>query len=193
MKNTPRKKDCSRPLGEKTDKRKRKYKNRKESSNKRHHESDLSNQESEQIKDLFEDQNGAGRKRSHDLRQVLNGILYLLRTGCQWEYIPHYYPPWCVCRYYFDKWTNDGTIEAINDTLVNRLRVQEVRKRYKKYGIIYIQNKPTTEAGGERGFDGGKRVKGRKRFILVDCNGNVFMYCYCKKESRFYVIIIFLK
>ena len=102
-----------------------------------------------------------GCKRKHDLRQVLNGILYLLRTGCQWEYIPQYYPPWSVCRYYFDKWVNDGTLEKINDTLCDRVREKDGRNAQPTDGIIDSQSKPTTEAGGERGsVRGSKGVRG---------------------------------
>ena len=105
-------------------KRKKKYRKKVKSHNKRYHDSDLTDQEWNQIKDLFPQNKGRGRKRIHNLRSVINGIFYLLRTGCQWEYIPHYYPPWSVCRYYFDKWKRDGTLEKINFRLCEEIRVK---------------------------------------------------------------------
>ena len=69
-----------------------------------------------------------GRKRRIDMREVVNGLLYVLKTGCQWRMIPHEYPPWQTVYYYFDKWKRDGTIEKIHDTLVKIVRVQAGKK-----------------------------------------------------------------
>lgn len=140
------------------------------------HESDLTDQEWLKIKDLFPKKKARsrGRKRKHDLRAVMNGLRYLLRTGCQWEYIPKYYPPWSVCRYYFDKWKRDGTLEKINFRLCEEIRVKNGRHESPTAAVIDSQSKRTTEAGGDRGFDGGKKVNGRKRFILVDTLGNIW-------------------
>jgi len=69
-----------------------------------------------------------GRKRTIDMRAVINGLRYVLKTGCQWRMIPHEYPPWQTIYYYFDKWKRDGTIEKIHDALVKIVRVQAGKK-----------------------------------------------------------------
>lgn len=69
-----------------------------------------------------------GRKRTIDVRGVVNGLRYVLKTGCQWRMIPHEYPPWQTVYYYFDKWKRDGMIEKINDALVKIVRVQAGKK-----------------------------------------------------------------
>ncbi len=116
-----------------------------------------------------------GRPREVDLREVVNAIFYLVRTGCQWRFLPHDFPHPSSVRYYFDKWRDDGTWREVNDRLREQVRIAAGREVEPTAAIIDSQSVKTTEAGGERGFDGGKRIKGRKRHSLVDTLGNLLL------------------
>lgn len=114
---------------------------------------------------------GSGRKRSVNLREIVNAIFYRTKTGCQWRMLPKDFPDWRHVWYYYDLWTEDGTWERINDALRKQVRQSHGRDPEPSLGIVDSQSVKATEAGGERGYDGGKQLNGRKRHILVDILG----------------------
>jgi transposase len=114
-----------------------------------------------------------GRPREHDLRAIVDAILYLLWTGCQWRALPREFPPRSTVQGYFYRWRDNGTWQRIGAALVARARKQSGREPVPSAGIIDSQSAPTTESGGPRGVDAGKRIKGRKRHIVTDTEGFV--------------------
>ena len=135
---------------------------------------DLSDAEWNHIEPHLPAANGHGRPRAHSLREILNAIFYLLKSGCQWRLLPHDFPRWSTVYWYFRKWRLYGTWEKINRAIRERLRVRLGRNPQPSAGVVDSQSVKSTGVGGEhRGYDGGKKVKGRKRHILVDTEGFV--------------------
>lgn len=114
-----------------------------------------------------------GRPRELNMRAVVNAIFYVDKTGCQWELLPKDYPNHNSVYYYFARWSDEGVWEQINTVLRERVRVEDGRDPQPSAASIDSQSVKTTAVGGERGFDGGKQVKGRKRNMLVDTLGNL--------------------
>src|SRR5262249_48957273 len=104
-------------------------------------------------------------------RAVSNAILYVLRSGCPWRLLPREFPKWKTVYGIFLRWRNDGVWQRIHDTLRDMLRCCLGRKKSPSAAIIDSQTIKTTEVGGQRGYDAGKKINGRKRHIVVDTLG----------------------
>jgi putative transposase len=135
---------------------------------------DLSDEEWNYIEPHMPVPRDRGRPRTHSPREILNAIFFVLKSGCQWRLLPHDFPPWPTVYYYFRKWCIEGIWERMNRAIRERLRVRLGRSFQPSAAIVDSQSIKTTGVGGEeRGYDGGKKIRGRKRHILVDTEGFV--------------------
>src|SRR4051812_1284912 len=115
--------------------------------------------------------NVVGRPRINDMREVLNAIFYLNRSGCQWDMLPNDLPARSTVHDHFARWRDDGTWQRMMDALRQKVRVADGREPSPSAGSIDSQSVKGTEVGGERGYDGGKTLSGVKRHIVVDTLG----------------------
>jgi putative transposase len=133
--------------------------------------SDLTDSQWDKLQEFIPAPKEGPQEAKYERREILNAMLYQKRTGCQWRFLPHDFPPWSSVKKYYYQWQGDGTFERALDALRIRVRVQEGREEDPSLGIIDSQSVKTTEVGGPRGYDAAKKVNGRKRHLLVDILG----------------------
>ena len=127
---------------------------------------------------------GRGAPRRVDMREIINALLYLSRTGCQWRMLPHDLPPWETVYYYFSQWRDGGTWERLNRELRIEIRVSVGKDPEPSAAILDSQSVKTTETSGTRGYDAGKKVNGIKRHILVDTLGLILAVLVLKADIQ---------
>lgn len=139
------------------------------------YQTDLTDEQWAILKPLIPPAKPGGRPRGVDMREVINTLLYLNRTGCQWALLPHDLLPKSTVYEYFSQWREDGTWQRMMDQLRAAVRGQQAPSKQPTPSAASIdsQSVKTTEQGGERGYDGGKKINGRKRHVSVDTLGLV--------------------
>jgi len=135
--------------------------------------SELTDEQWQYIKDLIPPAKTGGRPRHLEMKAVVNAIMYVVIGGIQWRMLPTDYPKWQSVYYYFSLWRNKGVWQNIHDRLRAQFRQKAGRHKHPTAGCIDSQSVKASEWSGVRGFDGGKRIKGKKRHLLVDTLGLV--------------------
>ena len=131
------------------------------------YETDLTDSQWKIITPCLDDQ----RKRKNSLRQIMNAIFYIAKTGCQWRYLPNNFPKWQLVYYYFRKWEQTKIIEQIHELLYQRVRVKAGREKTPSLGLLDSQSVKTASLTDLKGLDANKKINGRKRFIVTDTMG----------------------
>ena len=146
--------------------------------------SDLTDGEWALIEPFMPVPNRVGRPRRTDLREVVNALLYIASTGCQWRFLPKDFPPFSTVQKYFYRWRDERLLETINHHLLFAARERMGREAQPTAGVIDSQSVKTTESGGPVGYDAGKKTKGRKRHILTDTEGFLVTASFTPPISR---------
>ena len=131
------------------------------------YETNLTDARWEILAEFIED----GRKRKHSLRTIVDALLYVVKTGCQWRYLPQDFPQWQLVYYYLRKFEATGLIEIIHDSLREQVRHKQGKESSPSLGLIDSPSVKTASVTSDKGLDGNKQVHGRKRFILTDTLG----------------------
>lgn len=132
---------------------------------------DLTDEQWNLIKNLIPPEKPGGRHRTLEIREVINAILYVSISGIQWRLLPHDFPKWSSVYGYFRTWRNSDVWQRLHETLRAQVRQQAGRHKHPTAGCLDSQSVKTTPIPGERGYDAGKQVNGRKRHLLVDTQG----------------------
>ncbi len=137
--------------------------------------SDLTDAEWRLLEPLLPTAPRRGRRWAWPLREVVNAIFYVLRAGCAWRMLPDSFPPWQTVHRWFARLREEGVLEALNHHLVMLDRERSGREASPTAAVIDTQSVKTTESGGPRGYDAGKKVRGRKRHAMVDTDGRALV------------------
>ena len=135
------------------------------------YQTDMSDAEWKIVEAMMPPPQKEGRPRKYAFREIINGIFYVQRTGCHWRLLPHDLPPWWTVYFYFRLWSFNKIWEKMDIELRKALRSFDGREDEPSAAIVDSQSVKTTEAGGESGYDAGKKINGRKRHIIVDTMG----------------------
>ena len=136
---------------------------------------DVTDEQWSRLEPLIPAPKPGGRPPTYGRREIVNAVLYQLRGGAAWRMMPHDLPPWGITYYYWRAWRKDGTWERVHNTLRSEVRQAVGKNAEPSAGIVDSQSVKTTDRGGVHGYDAGKKINGRKRHVLVDTLGLVWL------------------